>query len=81
MSDLDDGKQCKKFFVTLGRNIVDDLVEERIAPVWEKCEVGVGQGTGARRKRMEKEGRGKEEEEGKQERGPTSFFITSYRDA
>lgn len=62
MSNLDDGKQCKKFFVTLGRNIVDDLVEERIAPVWEKCEVGVGQGTGARRKRMEKEGRGKEEE-------------------
>lgn len=56
-------------------------MEERIAPAWEKCEMGVGQGTGAGRNRMEKEGRGMKEEEGEQKRGLTCFFITSYRDA
>lgn len=72
MSDLDDGKQCKKFFVTLGRNIVDHLVEERIAPVWEKCEMGAGQGTGAKRKRME--GR-KRKERGRRRTGKRTHLL------
>lgn len=55
------------------------LVEERIAPAWEKCEMGVGQGTGAGRKRMEKEGRGMKEEEGEQKRGLTCFLYNKLQ--
>lgn len=35
MSDLNDGKQCKKFFVTSGRNIVDDASGRKNWPCLE----------------------------------------------